>query len=261
MPTYNDYGIVLSSYNLAESDKILNIYTKENGLVRAIAKGVKKLKSRFTGKVDQLSCCYFHFAKGKNLDIVSDCSQVTNFPLLRSDLIRLTYGILFLEIVNSFAHEMESESTHIYDLLYNGLQELQKIDNPAQFSIEFILEFLSIHGLNPQLETCVSCSKEISFVESIKDYPYSYILGGLLCKECSGFIDFAPVNLEAIEILEGKILFYSKTKSKEQRESSTATLNKPILQEKIYPALNLLKEHINIRAKNKINSFDLVFSL
>lgn len=262
MPTYNDYGIVLSSYNLAESDKILNIYTKENGLVRAIAKGVKKLKSRLIGKADQLSCCYFHFAKGKNLDIVSDCSQVTNFPLLRSDLIRLTYGILLLEIVNSFAHEMESESTHIYELLYNGLEELQKIDNPAQFSVKFILEFLWIHGLNPQLETCVSCSKEISFADSIKDYPYSYILGGLLCKECSGFIEFAPINLEAIEILEGKVSVHSQAiLSPESKESSTAVLNKPLLEEKIYPALNLLREHINIRAKNKVKSFDLIFSL
>lgn len=255
MPTYNDYGIVLNSYNLAESDKILNIYTKENGLVRAVAKGAKKTKSKFIGKTDQLSCCYFHFSRGKNLDIVSDCSQVTGFSLLRTDLNRLVYGILFLEVVSGFAHEMESESVQIYDLLYSGLEGLQKTEDPVEDSIQFILNFLSIHGFSPQLETCVSCSKRISFIETMQEYPYSYVLGGLLCKECSGFIEYSPISFEVIKMLKSGNLLLQKPRS------TTTTLCKPLVKENIYLVLALLKEHLNIRAKNKIKSFDLVFSL
>ena len=253
MPTYNDYGIVLSSYNLAESDKILNIYTKESGLVRAIAKGVKKLNSRFSGKVEPLSCCYFQFAKGKNLDIISDCSQINSFALLRTDLFRLTYGILFLEIVDNFAHEMESESIHIYDLLYSGLEQLQKINNLDLFSIKFIVDFLSVHGLSPQLETCVSCSAKISFNDTDEKYPYSGALGGLLCRNCSGFIDYKAVNYNVLKILEQYLYVYSNSKNNSQsslqsKESTNLTLG-------------LLIEHINFRAKNKIKTFDLVASL
>jgi len=53
MPTYNDFGIILSTSDLNEADKILNVYTKQNGLVRAVAKGARKLTSRFLGKVDR----------------------------------------------------------------------------------------------------------------------------------------------------------------------------------------------------------------
>ena len=150
MPTYSDYGIVLNSSAYSEADKIFSIYTRENGLVRAIGKGVRKTAGRFGGKLDQLSCCQFQFAKGKNLDVISECEQINSFPLLKKDLHRLTNGILFLEIVSNFAHEQESESTLVYDLLYGGLNELQHIENIDLFVIEFVLNFLLIHGFRPQ---------------------------------------------------------------------------------------------------------------
>lgn len=243
MPTYNDYGIILGNYDFSESDKILNIYTKENGLVRAIAKGAKKPKSKIAGKTDQLSCCYFQFARGKNLDVISDCSQINSFKLLRSNLDRLSYAILFLEIVNSFAHELESESEHIYDLLYSKLDELQTIVDIDLFAIHFVLEFLSIHGLKPQLETCVSCSKEVN--KSIGHevlYKYSFVLGGILCEECAELIDHTTINPTIFSLLKSETFSsLSKTDMK--------------------CALELLKEHVNVRAKNKIKTFDLVFSL
>ena len=243
MPTYNDSGIVLNSYNLQEADKILNIYTKENGLVRAVGKGLRKSTGRFGGKIDQLSCCYFQFARGKNLDVISDCEQINSFPRLRSDLIRLTYAILFVEIVSNFAHEKESESTYIYDLLYSGLNELQTIQEPDLFSVKFILNFLSIHGYKPQLETCVSCSLEINRGNIF--YPYSTALGGLLCNQCADSIVNKSLSLNVLKIL-----------SMADKQSSNCRTS-----EDIRFALDLLKEHVDIRAKNKIKSFDLVFAL
>ena len=254
MPTYNDYGIVLSNYNYSESDKILNIYTKENGLVKAIAKGVKKSNSRLGGKVTQLSCCFFQFAKGKNLDVITDCSQVNSFALLRSDLNRLTYGILFLEIVRSFAHEMESESIHIYELLYSGLEHLQTINDPDLFSIKFILDFLIVHGFSPQLETCVSCSREVDRSISPQVNYYSCVLGGLLCVECSGFVEYKQISSQVLNIIEGCLHNF-------QKDSSIKTNHDIASRENIQIALDLLRDHINLRAKSKIKTFDIVFSL
>ncbi len=247
MPTYNDYGIILSTSDLAEADKILNIYTKGSGLVRAIAKGARKTSSKFLGKVDRLSCCYFHFAKGKNLDIVSECSQINSFGLLRSDLVRLTSGILFLEIVDSFAYEMESESKHIYELLHSSLHELEKTENIELLSVRFILSFLLIHGLSPQLETCVACSKEVKRAteqETNKCFPYSTLLGGILCKECAETINYKAVDSNVFSLIEQ---VNDKCRVKSNRD--------------VRLALDLLREHIDVRAKNKIKSFDLVFSL
>ena len=247
MPTYNDYGIVLNSYNFAEADKIFNIYTRENGLVRGLGKSVRKSGSKFGGRLDQLSCCNFQFAYGKNLDRICDCKQINSFPLLRADLARLTYGVLFLEVVSSFAHEKESESHFIYDLLYSSLDKLQVAGNPELFSIKFILEFLSIHGFSAQVNTCVSCSTSLQppasslqpLTASLK-YFYSSALGGLLCAECAHLIDHKLVDIEVLKVIQKY-----ETKSNEH----------------IHLALDLLREHIDIRAKSKIKSFDLVFSL
>lgn len=251
MPTYNDYGIVLNSYDLGESDRILNIYTKENGLVRAVVKGARKPLSKFSGKIDQLSCCYFHFANGKNLDILCDCEQVNGFPSLRSNLTRLTSAVLFLEIVSNFAYEDESDSHHIYDLLCESLNRLQISSNPDLDSISFISKFLSLHGYKPQFETCVSCNSVVRDQwseireQNSEVYLYSNVLGGVLCGNCSGTIDNKSVNSEVLQIL-----FNSESGNFQTPQNKNVRL-----------ALELLREHVDIRAKNKIKSFDLVFSL
>ena len=252
MPTYNDYGIVLNSYDLGESDKILNIYTKENGLVRAVVKGVRKPLSKFSGKVDQLSCCYFHLANGKNLDTVCDCEQVNSFSLLRANLALLTSAVLFLEIVGNFAHEDETDSLHIYDLLYESLDRLQRSSNPDLDSISFISKFLSINGYKPQFETCVSCAVEVGLAPALLDnFPYSSILGGILCSNCSPLIDNKSIDLDVL-----KVLFEF-----ESDDFPSRNIQEELKSKNIRSALELLREHLDIRAKKKIKSFDLVFSL
>lgn len=242
MPTYNDHGIILNSSNYGEADKILNIYTKENGLVKAICKGAKKINSKFRGKVDKLSCGYFQFARGKSLEIVNDCNQVNSFPLLRSDLLRLTYGILFLEIINGFAHEQDSESAFIYDLLYEGLDRLQTVSDPGLFSVNFIMENLTIHGYKPQFDSCVMCSEEIAAKDS-SSYSFSSMLGGLLCDVCSPLVEHKIIDSNVLEIIQG------------------VDSGEKITNESIRASLKMLKDHITARSHNEIKSFELVFSL
>ena len=244
MPTFNDYGIILSHKRLQESDRVFNIYTREKGLVRAVGKSGKKQSNKFYGKLDQLSCCNFQFAKGKNLYTICEYEQINSFPQLRSDLSKLTNAVLILEIVNGFAHEDEIDSQHTYDLLYSSLDNLQESSNPDLNSINFISEFLSLHGYKPQLDTCVHCSETVGadLVSALVDsYPYSSILGGILCSKCAEVIEHKQIEPDVINLLKSKI--------KSQNQGN------------IRLALDLLREHIDIRAKNKINSFDLVMSL
>ena len=245
MSTFNDYGIILHNYKLSESDKILSIYTKNNGLVKAVCKGTRKLASSFGSKVEQLSCCYFQFARGKNLYTICECEQVNSFSLLRSNLIQINCGILFLEVVNRFSYEGEFESELIYNLLYSSLDKLQKHIDPYLLTTEFLLEFLSIHGYKPQLDTCVACSIQIKSYDTRITYPYSAQLGGLLCTNCSKTVDYKAVSHNILEVLQ----------SLENQK------NEEINKEDIRPTLNLLREHIDLRAKNTIKSFELLLSL
>lgn len=250
MPSFKDYGIVMGGFSLGEFDKVLNIYTKENGLVRAVAKGLKKTKSKFAGKLEMLSCCLFHFARGKNLHVVTDCMQINSFPQLRLDLKRLTYGLLCLEVVGNFANELDSDSSDIYELLYLALDKLQHTGNPHLFTLWFLIKFLSVHGFRPQLSTCVSCSKGVRNgvpPEQKEIYPYSSVLGGLLCSECSKEMNYKQVNPEVLNIIDRVY------------DSLPVTTSLPY--EDISKTMDLIMEHINVRARNKIKSFDLLVTL
>ena len=243
MPTYNDSGIVLNSYDLAEADKILSIYTKNNGLVRAVCKGARKSVNKYGAKADQLSCSLFQFAQGKNLDIVCDCELINSFPRVRTNLERLSTGVLFLEVVSNFASEDEVDSASTYELLYNALNDLQETENPLFHSVKFVYNFLSTHGYRPQLESCVSCSNDIERFETESNQAYSSLLGGLLCKKCAYLIDHKKVSNEVMNLIDN---INNETKPENQFLRS---------------GLELLQEHINLRSRARIKSFDLVFSL
>lgn len=240
MPTYTDYGIVLNSYPLSERDKIFNIYTKENGLVRSVAKGIKKQGSKFAGKIDKLSCLFFQFAKGKNLDIICEVEEINHFANLRKDTKKLFTAILFLEIVNNFAEEGEAESNKTYSLLYHALNELQSTETVELLALIFIFKFISLHGFKPQFNSCVSCSKPASTKNM-----FSTALGGLLCEGCSK-IEHKIVPANVINLL---MHLEKGGFSLEQKKGE------------ILLALKLLQEHLNTRAKKEIKSFDIVFSL
>ena len=134
-------------------------------------------------------------------------------------------------------------------MLYESLNRLQTSSNPELDSINFISRFLSLHGYKPQLETCVSCSEDVGAdllsAQESKKYPYSSILGGILCNNCSSVVNSKPVDLEVLKILL-------------ESESSSFQVSQ---NKNIRSAVELLREHLDIRAKNKIKSFDLVFSL
>lgn len=258
MATFNDKGIVLSSYNLGENDKIFSIYTRENGLVKAVAKGAKKQNSKFRGRLDLLSCCFFHFATGKNLETVCDLEQINSFSKIRKDLKKISYGVLFLEVVKNFSEKNESDSYLIYDLLYSNLENLQTSTNYELQLVKFLLEFLSIHGFKPQLDYCVSCNEEVA---SDQDLFYSSNLGGILCTKCTS-TDSKKINQSVLQIL-----YEIGLETTDYGVWFDENIEKNPIEKKEYGELNLresleiLKEHLNTRAKSKINSFEMIFSL
>lgn len=258
MVTYNDNGIVLSSHNLSESDKIINIYTRNHGLVRAIAKGSRKTKSKFKGKIEKITALNLLFAKGKNLDIVSEAEITHSFSKLKTNLSFLSYGFLFCEIVKSFAHEREQDSFLTYDLLLSNLEKIPFEKDLNLLTIKFILEFLSIHGLLPQTENCVSCNADVD-IELGDKKSYSIHYGGVLCHECSNtphiIIESSILKLiksESQNITDYGIWEKSSIGNEEQHKIDKSLLIKTI---------ELLKEHINHHGKEEIKSFDLVFSI
>ena len=86
MTLYRDHGIVLRTHKLGESDRIISFITERHGKVRAVAKGVRKTRSRFGSRLEPTSHVALLLYEGRELDIVTQAESVDHFRALRDDL-------------------------------------------------------------------------------------------------------------------------------------------------------------------------------
>src|ERR1041385_657187 len=107
MGLYRDEGIVLRTYKLGESDRIVSLFTRQRGKVRAVAKGVRTTKSRFGARLEPPSHVQALFYEGRELDIVTQAETVDHFRPIRDDLDRLTRAVSMLEAVDQLGLEGE----------------------------------------------------------------------------------------------------------------------------------------------------------
>ena len=163
MQNFTTDAINLKSYNLSESDKIIVMYSKDKGIIRGVAKGVKKSTSKLGGRMDMLIANKLMLHKGKNLDTICQAEAINTFKNTRNDMNKLFYSIYCSEIVHSFGIENDPNSEEIYDLLYMTLQSISKAQNKVELLIsvlKFQLKLTHIAGYSMELENCVVCGCE-----------------------------------------------------------------------------------------------------
>ena len=103
MNQYRDKGVVLRTYKLGEADRIIVMMTQDHGKVRAVAKGVRKTKSKIGARLEVLSHVEVLLYKGKDLDTVNQVELIESSAPLHADLDRLTQGLSMLEAVDMIA--------------------------------------------------------------------------------------------------------------------------------------------------------------
>src|SRR5918993_3696149 len=107
MALYRDQGVVLRTMRLGEADRIVTLVTRGHGKVRAVAKGVRKTKSRFGARLEPMSHVSLLLYRGRDLDVVSQAESIDHFRALRDDLDRLTRAVALLEVVDQLAQERQ----------------------------------------------------------------------------------------------------------------------------------------------------------
>lgn len=170
-------GIVVSTVDYKESSKIINILTKEKGLIGVLAKGSKKLKSNISATSNILTYGNFHL-KSRNNDMytLTEVDVIDNFKIIKKDLVKLNYAIYLLELSTQvYRHD---KNNNIYELLISGLKKINDDYEPEIISIILELKLLEYLGIKPIIDKCVSCNttKDIVTISSYK--------GGYLCKNC-----------------------------------------------------------------------------
>ena len=190
MSLYRDQGVVLRTIRLGEADRIVTLITQAHGKVRAVAKGVRKTKSRFGARLEPLSHVSLLLYEGRELDVVTQAETLDHFRVLREDLHRMGRATSMLEAVDQVAQEREP-SPRLYQMLVGGLRALSAHDADLVVPA-FFWKLLSLEGAHPILEQCASCGAE----EGLEAFDLAE--GGALCRSCRRGLPLSP---EALRIL------------------------------------------------------------
>jgi DNA repair protein RecO (recombination protein O) len=179
MGLYKAKGIVLKSMKLGEADKIVTLISSGRGKIRAVAKGIRKTKSKFGSRLEPFTYIDMLVYEGRNLDIITQVEIITSFKEIRSDLEKLKYGSVMLELVDHVGQEKE-ESEDVFALLLAALKSLRDSTENLQLLVgAFELKLMSATGYHPQVEACVSCGRR-----EVGRTVFSFRYGGILCQEC-----------------------------------------------------------------------------
>ena len=176
-------AINLKSYNLSESDKIIVMYSKDKGLIKGVAKGVKKTTSKLGARMDLLVANKVMLHPGRNFATICQAEALNTFKKTRNDLDKIFYSMYVTEIVNNFGLEEDPSAENIYNLLYKALDTIAKSETKVEILlavIKFQLKIMIETGFSIELDSCLCCHRKVDnntmfFVPN---------LGGIICDQC-----------------------------------------------------------------------------
>ncbi len=175
-------GFVLKYFPLAETDKIVSIYSMEMGKIRAVAKGARRPGSRFTGALDPFRELRFVLYKSQNSTLyrINEVNTLNRFKSIPSDLSRLSVGYELLEVLYRFTPTSEPN-----DPLFRFVRDTFRLLDRSAASPEWIRRyfrfgFFSISGYSLELQHCIHCRKP----RNNRAANVCVFSGGVVCREC-----------------------------------------------------------------------------
>lgn len=170
-------GIILSETNYSESSKILNVLTKEHGLIGVMSKGCRNLKSKLRGVSRKLLYGTLHiYYKEKGVSTLIGIDVINSFSKTLTDLEKISYASYILDLTLQVLKQTTDEE--IFDLLKNTLIKIEEGLNPKALTNILELKYLDYLGVSPSLDFCANCGSSENIVT------LSSTEGGYICKNC-----------------------------------------------------------------------------
>ncbi|MFM8921979.1 MAG: DNA repair protein RecO [Candidatus Nanopelagicaceae bacterium] len=202
MSLYRDEGIVLRTQKLGEADRIITLLTREHGRVRAVAKGVRRTKSKFGARLEPGSHIDIQLYTGRTFDTVTQVESIFNYgEALTDDYSRWTIAGTILEAAERFTSHEHEPALQEFKLVTGAMKALadDKYD-PSMILDAYLLRSLAVGGYAPSLINCSKC-----------DAPgphryFSLVGGGAVCADCrpSASATPAPETLKLMsDLLSG----------------------------------------------------------
>lgn len=146
---YSTQGLILGRRNYGEADRILSVYTKEQGRVAYMARGIRKPKSRKRGHLEIFSLVNLGVNTSRGLDLISEAEIINDFPGIRKSLNKVALAYYFMEVVGKITHEGE-KNEELFDFIINTLNKLELENGLKEQRSLFIKNILTILGYWPE---------------------------------------------------------------------------------------------------------------
>ncbi len=194
-------ALVLHSIRWHETSKIVTLYTREQGLVKAIARGVYRKNNPLAGRLETLNLIQVVVAhkETRELQIITTADILDLFITIKNDLQRLPFALAMLEAIQKTLQPGHKDEI-FFDFLVQMLRSLQQTRQPVTVFWYFLLKFCSYLGFKPDFKNCLWCGQS--------DFSGGafFILqkGGLACTHC------APQALSSLKLTQNEIYFLQK---------------------------------------------------
>ena len=222
MSLYRDEGVVLRVQKLGEADRIVTVLTRRNGRVRAVAKGVRRTRSRFGATVEPFSHVDLQLYTGRSLDVVVQAESLHAYgERLVGDYGRYTAGAAVLETAERLTAEERVPSMRLFLLVVGALRALTGGDEQGRDASlvldAFLLRAMSVSGYAPALEECARCAAPGPH------RAFSVPAGGTVCGLCrpNGAASPSPAALTLMsDLLAGEWEPAEATDARTRKEAS-----------------------------------------
>jgi DNA repair protein RecO (recombination protein O) len=200
--SYRTEAVVLRSIRLGEADRVLHLYTLERGRIGAVAKGIRKTRSRFGGRLEPLSHVEVLLHQGSGeLQTVTGVELIRSHRLAREESYRLSVGLVGAEAMLRLFTEQE-RNPRAFAALTRFLEVLDELPSRASrpaldpLALSFQLKLLWLSGYLPHLTSCAECGSDGALVG------YSPRAGGAVCRACAkGALGLTAAGIAGIEAL------------------------------------------------------------
>ena len=186
MKLYRDEGIVLRTQKLGEADRIITLLTRRTGRIRAVAKGVRRTKSRFGARLEPFTHVDLQLYAGRSLDIITQAETLRPYgERLTGDYPRYTAGTAMLETAERFTAEEKEPALRQFLLLVGGLRTLSAQDHDPRLVLDaYLLRSLAVAGYAPSLQECAVCGARQDGPAAGHSRAFAVAAGGLTCRSC-----------------------------------------------------------------------------
>jgi len=190
--TFKVSGIALRGLDIREADRIVTFITID-GKLEGIAKGIRRPKSKFGGRLEPGNDLDLVLVRGRGLPTITGIEVKRLRPWIRQDLASLEVTFNIMEMADKFSAE-ELEDGRLLKITAAALDRLEDEDRPALLRLAYDIKVLAVSGLMPQLSECVVCAAPASERFSVAD-------GGLVCTSCGADGRMLQVGPEVIALL------------------------------------------------------------